>query len=79
MAKKSSMTLLAANLLYFAWFLWIYIDVFYINIDPQGPISFVFIGIFSLPVMLPLWIIALIFERKSVLNRSRKSGAGKGR
>ncbi|MBC2602509.1 hypothetical protein [Puniceicoccus vermicola] len=68
-SKRSSVLLLASNLIYFAWFLWVYIDVFYIHIDPQGPIAFVFIGMASLPVMIPLWIIALVLERKNKLNQ----------
>lgn len=68
-SKRSSLILLASNLLYFSWFLWVYLDVFYIHIDPQSPIAFVFIGIVALPVMTPLWVVALILERKSTLNQ----------
>ncbi len=50
--------LLASTLVYSAWFSLIYLDAFYWNIDPQSSIALLFVGVLSLPVMIPLWTIA---------------------
>ncbi len=50
--------LLASTLIYFAWFLFVYLSAFYWHPDAQGAIALLFIGIYSLPVMIPLWITA---------------------
>jgi hypothetical protein len=54
----SQRLLLASTLVYSAWFAWIYLDAFYWNIDPQSAIVLLFVGVLSLPVMIPLWVIA---------------------
>jgi len=58
-SRRSLTTLLISNILYFGWFLWVYVSAFYLHPDPQAGIAFVFIGIYSLPVMIPLWIVAM--------------------
>ncbi len=58
-SKRSLLTLLISNALYFAWFLYAYIPVFYVDPDPLAGIVFIVVGFISLPVMIPLWILAL--------------------
>lgn len=50
--------LLTSTLIYFAWFLFIYLSAFYWHLDAQSAIALLIIGIYSLPVMIPLWIVA---------------------
>jgi hypothetical protein len=50
--------LLASTCLYSAWFAYVYLDAFYWHVDPQSAIAMVVVGIYSLPVMLPLWSVA---------------------
>lgn len=71
-SKKCLLTLLVANILYFVWFLWVYLEVFYLHPDPQGPIAFIFIGVYSLPVMIPLWIVAFRFQTRDILKTNSK-------
>lgn len=66
-SKKFLGILLFSNLAYFLWFLLIYRDVFYIHPDPQASIAFLFTAFYSLPVMLPLWGIALLLRKISVI------------
>jgi hypothetical protein len=63
-SKRGLLTLLIANILYFGLFLWAYIYVFYMNSDPLVGITFLFIGLISLPVMIPLWMIAMAMHRR---------------
>ena len=52
-SKKSLLILLASNVLYFGYFFYAYIYSVYIDPDPITGIIFLFIGVLSLPVMLP--------------------------
>jgi len=61
-SRRSLVILLLSNFLYFGWFLWVYLNAFYIHPDPQAGIAFLFVGLYSLPVMIPLWIVALCFR-----------------
>jgi hypothetical protein len=62
-SRRSLITLLISNILYFGWFLWVYISAFHLHPDPQAGIAFLFVGIYSLPVMIPLWIIAMCLRQ----------------
>jgi hypothetical protein len=62
-SRRSLITLLISNILYFGWFLWIYISAFHLHPDPQAGIAFLFVGIYSIPVMIPLWVIAMCLRR----------------
>lgn len=64
-SAKAQIILLVALLAYFAWFVLVYIAVFYILSDPQSPIVLVFVGIYAAPVMLLLWGAALWSEMKA--------------
>jgi hypothetical protein len=57
-SRLSQRLLLASTLVFSAWFALIYLDAFYWNIDPQSAIVLLTVGILSLPVMIPLWVIA---------------------
>lgn len=63
-STPARLVLVIGMCLFGAWFLYIYADVFYWNLDPQSPVALVFIGFFSLPVMIPLWILATLLERR---------------
>lgn len=66
-------------LLYAAWFFFIYADVFYFNLDPQSPIALLVVGIASLPVMIPVWIVSVYLDESSKLkSRMRAERAGPG-
>jgi peptidoglycan/LPS O-acetylase OafA/YrhL len=58
----SQITLLLATIGYVAWFTYLYVDVTIIHLDPQSPIAFLFVGIYALPVLAVLWLIAYSFE-----------------
>jgi hypothetical protein len=53
--------------LYSVWFGYIFLDAFYWNLDPQSAIALLFIGFYSLPVMIPIWLAALAYKRKNRL------------
>jgi hypothetical protein len=59
------MFLSLASLLYGVWFAYVMHDAFYANPDPQSPILIAFVGVYALPVLLPLWIAAYFFGRTS--------------
>ena len=52
-------------LAYVSWFFFVYIDVFYLHPDAQSPIALLFVGLVSLPVMIPVWVGAFAFERRA--------------
>lgn len=58
--RTSGYVLLAATGLYAAWFGYVYLSAFHWHLDPQSAIAMLFVGIYSLPVMLPLWIVAFL-------------------
>tara|TARA_A100000171_G_scaffold37536_1_gene36578 strand:+ start:292 stop:657 length:366 start_codon:yes stop_codon:yes gene_type:complete len=49
-------------LAYVSWFFFVYIDAFYWNLDAQSAIALLFVGVVSLPVMIPVWAVALVLE-----------------
>jgi hypothetical protein len=67
---KSQIVLLAALLAYFAWFTFVYVDAFYVHLDPQSAIALLFIGIYSLPVLGVFWWVAYLMEWKFRVNQS---------
>jgi len=56
----SHIILATASLLYGIWFAYAMFDAFYVHVDPQSAIVIVFVGIYALPVLLPLWILAVV-------------------
>ena len=66
--------LLGSSLTYFGWYYYIYLEAFHWHVDPQSPIALLFVGFYSLPVMLPVWIVALCKRKpKSSPNRYHAS------
>lgn len=57
--------------LYAVWFGFIFLDAFYWNLDPQSAIALLFIGLYSLPVMIPIWLGALALKRRNQMNGKR--------
>ncbi len=70
--RPSQVTLIIGSVAYAAWFGFVFLDVFHWRADPQGAIALVFIGAYSLPVMIPIWIVSL------VLGLRNKTGAEPG-
>ena len=58
-SQRSLLTLLISNILYSFGVLWAYFHAFYFYPDPQAGLVFLFVGIYSLPVMIPMWIAAV--------------------
>ena len=57
------MILTLTIVLYGAWFAYIYRDAFHVNLDPQSGILMVWVGIYALPSLIPLWLISFAIER----------------
>ena len=53
-----------SSIFYVPWFVYVVRDAFVVNIDPQSGLVMIFVGIFFLPVLLPLWGFAWFFEHK---------------
>ena len=56
--------LLIATLAYATWFAFVFVDVTYRHPDPQGPIVFLFVGIYAAPVLAILWSLGWYLERR---------------
>jgi hypothetical protein len=54
--------LLTASLLYGVWFAYAVYSAFYVSPDPQSGLIIMFVGIYALPVLLPLWLVARFVE-----------------
>ncbi len=69
MKKVASQIILSiASILYGAWFAYAVYGSFYLHPDPQGGLIIIFVGIYFLPVLLPLWVIAGFMEWKAKSN-----------
>jgi len=75
-SRSSLGILLLSNVLFMGWFLYVYLNAFYWNPDPQAGIVFLFVGFYSLPVMIPLWIVALGLRHRGSIKESEQVGAG---
>lgn len=63
-SRLSQRALLTGSVLYAAWFTFMYLEAFHWHLDPQSAIAMVFVGVLSLPVMIPVWIISLVGMRR---------------
>ena len=63
--RSCQITLIIGSVLYAVWFGFVFLDAFYWHIDPQSSIALIFIGIYSLPVMIPVWIVFLVLRRRN--------------
>jgi len=57
--KASQITLIVGSVLYGGFFIYLYIQLYYVSPSPQSGIGLLFIGIYSLPVMLVVWVVSL--------------------
>lgn len=46
-----------------ACFAWAYLDVFHWHSDPQSPVGLIFVGVYSLPLLIPIWLLAFAARR----------------
>ena len=58
----SHVILAVSSLLYGLWFAYAMYDAFYVHLDPQSALIILFVGIYSLPVMVPAWIVASLLN-----------------
>jgi hypothetical protein len=58
--KACQITLILGSVLYAAWFNYLYVGAFHQHPSPQSGIILLFIGFYSLPVMIPVWLLTLI-------------------
>ena len=61
--------------LYSAWFGFVFLNAFYYHVDAQSSIALIFIGIFSLPIMIPIWLITLVLRRRNKLKGEQAGGS----
>lgn len=61
-SRGSQVVFLLSTVAYGAWFVYLYVDATILNLDPQSPIVFLFVGIYAAPVLFLLWWIAYAFE-----------------
>ncbi len=62
--RSSQIVLSLGSILYAVWFGFVFLDVFYWHLDPQSAVALLFTGIYSLPVLIPLWLVSLVLMRK---------------
>lgn len=62
---NARIVLAISSLSFAAWFSYAYVDIFYIHLDPQGMIAFLFIGIVAVPVLAIFWVAASFLEWKA--------------
>ena len=55
--------LLVALVGYFGWFLFVYVQAFHTHLDAQSSIALLFVGTYSMPAMIPLWVASAIASR----------------
>ena len=56
-SQPSQALLSIGSVLYGLWFGYAFLSAFHWYIDPQSALALLFVGIYSLPVMLPIWLI----------------------
>lgn len=61
-SRLSLIILAGGSVLYGVWFGYVYMSAFHWHIDPQSAIALLFVGIYSLPAMIPVWLIAWVFR-----------------
>ena len=74
-SRGSAILLGIGMLAYVSWFFFVYVDVFYLHVDPQSAIALAFVGFVSLPVMIPVWLGAFAFERSAKIKGKKVAEA----
>ncbi len=72
--KAAQIILMIALISYFAWFTFIYINVFYLFLDAQSAIALLFVGIYATPIMLIFWLTIWLVERKFHFEQTQDIG-----
>jgi len=72
----SHVLILTSSLLYGTWFAYFIYDAMFVNRDPQSGLALLVVGIYSLPVLLPLWITAVLLNRYYVKQSEMQSVDG---
>ena len=57
--KAAQITLVVGSTLYGGFFIFLYIQLYHVSPSPQSGIALLFIGFYSLPVMLVVWVVSL--------------------
>ena len=57
--KGSQITLIVGSVLYGGVFVYLYIQLYYVSPSPQSGIGLLFIGFYSLPVMIMVWVVSI--------------------
>jgi len=66
MSRASQCILMLSSLAYAVWFGYAFIVYFWFGTDAQSALVLLFIGVYSLPVMIPVWIIAGLLNHYSI-------------
>ncbi len=74
-SRGSAILLGIGMLAYVSWFFFVYVDVFYVHPDAQSPIALLFVGLVSLPVMIPVWVGAFAFEQRAKVKGEKAAAA----
>ena len=53
-----------SSLCYALWFAYLYGCAFYWYVDPQSPILLLFVGVYALPVLVPVWGLVFLMRRR---------------
>ena len=61
-SRLSLVILSTGSGLYGIWFGYVYMSAFHWHLDPQSAIALLLVGIYSLPAMIPVWLIAWAFR-----------------
>ena len=69
--RSCQLILTVGSFLYAIWFILIFLNVFFLNPNPESSVALVFIGAYSLPVMIPIWLLSLAFAYKQ-MKRTQK-------
>jgi hypothetical protein len=64
-SRSFQKALIIGSILYATWFGFVFLSAFYWYVDPQSVIALIFVGIYSLPVMIPIWIISLVLKHRT--------------
>ena len=72
--RSCQATLILGSVLYAAWFTFVYLSAFHWHPDAQSGIALLFIGVYSLPVMIPIWVVTLALRRRNRINSEPDAG-----
>jgi hypothetical protein len=62
--RACQIALITGTVLYAVWFVSVWLSAFQWHVDAQSSISLLFAGVYSLPVMIPVWIVTLVLRHR---------------